>query len=85
MKEVRCDTTKWGILHLDNVQQYVHQRDLWIGWENKMNIGIGATYFKIELDNKLAPIVENKQKDLTVEQLLSWIDQEHLEMVSVLH
>jgi len=92
-KEVGRDPTKWGILRLDNVQQYVHQRDLRIGRENKMNIGIGATYFEIEdfkpvaadLDDKLARIAENKRKDLTVEQLLSWINQEHLETVGVLH
>jgi len=58
-----------------------------------MNIGIGVMYSEIEdfkpvaadLDDKLARIAENKRKDLTVEQLLSWINQEHLETVGVLH
>ena len=42
------DPTKWGIIRLDNVQQYIRQRDLRIGHENKMQIGIAATYFETE-------------------------------------
>jgi len=87
------DPTKWGIIRLDNVQQYIRQRDLRIGRENKMQIGIAATYFETEgfvpgaadLDDKRRRIAENKRKYLTIEQLLSWIDQKHLEMVGILH
>lgn len=87
------DPTKWGIIRLDNVQQYVRQRDMRIGRENKMQIGIAATYFEIEgfipgaadLDDKRRRIAENRRKDLMVEQLLRWIDQEHLETVGILH
>jgi len=87
------DPTKWGIIRLDNVQQYIRQRDLRIGRENKMQIGIAATYFEIEgfvpgadnLDDKRRRIGENKRKDLTVEQVLGWIDHKHLETVGILH
>jgi hypothetical protein len=58
-----------------------------------MQIGIAATYFEIEgfipgatdLDDKRRCITENKRKDLTVKQVLGWIDQEHLETVGILH
>jgi hypothetical protein len=87
------DPTKWGIIRLDNVQQYIRQRDMRIGRENKMQIGIAATYFETEvfvpgaadLDDKRRRIAENKRKDLTVEQALGWIDHEHLETVGILH
>jgi len=87
------DPTKWGIIRLDNVQQYIRQRDLRIGRENKMQIGIAATYFKTEgfvpgadsLDDKRRRIAENKRKDLSVAQVLGWIDQTHLETVGILH
>jgi hypothetical protein len=69
------DPDKWGILRLDNVQQYIRQRDMRIGRENKMQIGIAATYFETEafvrgaadLDDKRKRIAENKRKDLTVD------------------
>jgi hypothetical protein len=66
----RCDPTKWGIIQLDNVQQYIQQRDLRIGRENKMQIGIVVTYFETEgfipgatnLDDKRRCIAENKER-----------------------
>lgn len=92
-KSVGRDPTKYGIIRLDNVQQYIRQRDLRIGRENKMQIGIAATYFEIEgwvpgaddVDDRLRRIAENKRKDLTVDQLLGWIDHEHLETIGILH
>jgi hypothetical protein len=85
------DATKWGIIRMDNVQQYIRQRDLRIGQENKTQIGIAATYFEVDgfvpqsadLDDKWSRIAKNKRKDLTVEQLLGWNDQDHIEMVSI--
>jgi hypothetical protein len=58
-----------------------------------MQIGIVATCFETEafvpgaadLDDKCRRIAENKRKDLTVEQVLGWINNEHLETVSILH
>ena len=37
-----------GIIRLDNVQNYLLQRDPAIGRENKMNIGIAATYYEVD-------------------------------------
>src|SRR5882762_5858429 len=58
-----------------------------------MQIGIAATYFEnngfipgaADLDDKWRCIAENKRNNLTVEQLLGWIDHEHLETVGILH
>jgi len=93
MKAHGCNPAKWGSICLDNVQQYIRQRDLWIGCKNKMQIGIAATYFEMKgfvpgadnLCDKQRCIMENKRKDLTVEQVLGWIDQPHLETVGILH
>jgi len=89
------DASKWGIMWIDNVQQYIRQRDLRIGRENQMKVGIAATYFEIDpegfvegaadLDDKRMRIAENKRKDLTIDQVLSWVDHQHLETVGVLH
>ncbi|KIM89754.1 hypothetical protein PILCRDRAFT_195605 [Piloderma croceum F 1598] len=64
-----------------------------IGQENKMQIGIVVTYFKTEafipgaadLDDKRRQIAGNKMKDLTVDQVLGWVYNEHLETVDILH
>ena len=87
------DPTKFGVLQFDNVQNYLRQRDPRIGRENKMNIGIAATYIELEdvdpkafdLDDKLKRLAENKRAKLTVNQLIDMIDQPHLDVVSSLH
>ena len=42
------DPSVVGIVRLDNVQNYLRLRDFRIGRENKMNIGIAATFTEIE-------------------------------------
>ncbi len=42
------DPSVVGIIRLDNVQNYLRLRDFRIGRENKMNIGIAATFTEIE-------------------------------------
>ena len=87
------DEQKWGFLQFDNVQNYTRQRDHRIGRENKMNIGIAATYCEFEdvdlkaadLDDKIRRVAENKREKLTVEQLLAMIDHQHLDTVFELH
>ena len=87
------DEQKWGFLQFDNVQNYARQRDHRIGRVNKMNIGIAATYCEFEdvdlkaadLDDKIRRVAENKRANLTVEQLLTMIDQQHLDRVFELH
>jgi hypothetical protein len=89
------NSADWGIIRLDNVQQYIRQRDPRVGRENIMQIGIAATYFEIprdlfiegaaDLADKRRRITENKRKDLTMQQVLGWVDNTHLEKVGVLH
>jgi hypothetical protein len=71
------DPSKWGVMQLDNVQQWIPMQDLQIWHESRMLIGVVATYFEIDanlfihgiadLDNKLVKILENKRWDVTVE------------------
>jgi hypothetical protein len=56
-----------------------------------MRIGIAATCFETEafilgaanLDDKRRRIAENKRKDLTVDQVLGWVDNEHFETAGI--
>jgi len=58
-----------------------------------MQIGIVATYFKkegfvpgvVDLDDKWRHISKNKWKYLMIDQLVGWIDHEHLETIGFLH
>ncbi|KII83514.1 hypothetical protein PLICRDRAFT_119348 [Plicaturopsis crispa FD-325 SS-3] len=86
------DPTTVGIIRLDNVQNYLLQRDRRIGRQNKLNIGIAATYFEAEgidpkafdLDDKRKRLADSPRKDLDVYKLLGLIDHEHLEIIGVL-
>lgn len=81
-----------GVIRLDNVQNYLLQRNPGIGRENKLNIGLAATYYEVEdvdpavfdLEDKRQRLAENKRKDLTVNQLLAFVDSQHIESVCVL-
>jgi hypothetical protein len=86
------DPTKHGKLVFDNVQNYLRQRDARIGRENTLNIGIAATYIELEdidpkafnLDDKRQRLKENKRRNLTVDQLLGFIDNKHIDTVGTL-
>lgn len=86
------DPTTVGIIRLDNVQNYLLQRDRRIGRENKLNIGIAATYFEAEgvdvkafdLDDKRRRLADSPRRDLDVHKLLGLLDNEHIETVCVL-
>ena len=94
-RDVGRDPTKWGIMRIDNVQQWIRMQDQRIGRESRMLIGIAGTYYEIDadlflpgaadLDNKLARISENKRKDVTVETFLGLINHEHFESIGSLH
>jgi hypothetical protein len=81
-----------SVLILDNVQNYHKQRDLRVGRENTMNVGIAATWVELEginpkaldLADKRARLAENKRKDVTVESLLNLIDHSHIETIGTL-
>jgi hypothetical protein len=84
-------TTSAILLIFDNVQHFLKQHDLHIGWQNSMMIGIAATYVELEVQaatcdvmDKRRCIVENKCKDLTVDQILGLVDQLHFKIVGVL-
>ncbi|KAF8185692.1 hypothetical protein BJ912DRAFT_1060520 [Pholiota molesta] len=89
------DPNSIGIIRLDNVQNYLLQRDHAIGRENQLNIGLAATYYEINLDgtdinvfnleNKATSLAKNLRSQLTVAQLQKMIDTTHLENIGVLH
>ena len=80
-----------GIIRLGNVQNYLRPRDFRIGRENKMNIGIVATFTEIEgvdgsaldPDDRMRQIADSDRGNLTVDRLRRMIDEEHLERESV--
>ena len=87
------DPTKVGFLQFDNVQNYTRQRDHQIGSTNKMNIGIAATYCKLEgvdlagvdFAERQKLVLKNRRSKLTIHDLLSIIDHKHLDTVFALH
>lgn len=87
------DPTTTGFLQSDNVQNYLRQRDPRIGRTNTMNVGLAATYIELEgvkpsaldLDDKRRRLAQKLRAELTVEQLVGFIDDEHIEKVGVLH
>ena len=78
-------------LIFDNVQHFLKQRDLRIGRDNSMIIGIAATYIELEIQaaacdiaDKRNRIAQNKRKDLSVDRILDLIDQPHLKIIGTL-
>ena len=86
------DPNSIGVIRLDNVQNYLLQRRPGIGRESKLNIGLAATYYEVEdvdpavfdLEDKRQRLAEKKRKDLTVNQLLGFVDSQHIESICVL-
>jgi hypothetical protein len=96
-----CDTTVYTdndhnmtnaiLLIFDNVQHFHKQRDLCIGRDNSMIIGITVTYIELQIQaapcdiaDKRRRITQNKRKDMTVDQILDLIDQLHLKTIGIL-
>jgi DNA polymerase III delta prime subunit len=80
--------TKVILLIFDNVQHFMKQRDLRIGRENSMIIGIVATYVELEVQaaaldvvDKRRRIAQNLRMELTIDKLLSLIDQDHIRRI----
>lgn len=86
------DHTRALILRTDNVQQYLKRRESRIGRESSMKIGMSAMASEVldyspeafDVDDKLRRIRKDKRKDLSVNDLLSWIDFEHASRVGAL-
>ncbi|KAJ7779878.1 hypothetical protein B0H16DRAFT_1830349, partial [Mycena metata] len=83
--------TKAKAIIFDNVQHYFRQHDLRIGRENEMIIGIACTFFEFDVDlaaldvlDKRFRIANSRRAQLTVEELLSMIDQAHMKRVGTL-
>ncbi|KAJ7104701.1 hypothetical protein C8R44DRAFT_542106, partial [Mycena epipterygia] len=79
------DPTKAGILLFDNVQNLARVRDLRIGRENHMNVGMSGLWVEtwsiinihvFDLSDKRQRIACNGRANLTVDQLFSFLDQE---------
>jgi hypothetical protein len=92
IRALGSDLTKWGVMRIDNVQNFLPQQDKRIGRGNKMTIGIAGTYMELDnfdikaysLDDKRKRIAENKRSTLSTTQVLGFIDQKHLEIVGAL-
>ncbi|KAJ7672981.1 hypothetical protein DFH06DRAFT_1319207 [Mycena polygramma] len=75
--------TTAGFLFADNCQNQAKQRDLRIGRETVMNVGMSALYMEapdievevFSLEDKRERLRRNLRKDVTVDQLLGFIDQ----------
>ena len=82
-----------GVVVMDNVQNYLIQRDAWIGRINTMNVGIAATFIELEgispnafdFSAKMQSLEGSQRHQLTVSRLLCYIDQAHLDKVMSLH
>ncbi|KAI0363120.1 hypothetical protein BV20DRAFT_984001, partial [Pilatotrama ljubarskyi] len=86
------DPAQWPIIRMDNVQQYQKRRERRMGRENAMKVGVAATVIEgfdftpaaADVDDRLRRICENRQKDLSVDQLTSMVDFDHLDAVLTL-
>ncbi|KAJ7685854.1 hypothetical protein B0H17DRAFT_941123 [Mycena rosella] len=86
------DPTTAGFMLIDNCQNQHKQRDLRIGRENVMNVGMSGLYMEapdidvavFDLTDKRERIQRNKRKDVTVDQLLRFIDQHDADVTGAL-
>jgi hypothetical protein len=79
------DRTTTGVFLFDNVQNLARVRDLRIGWENHMNVGMSGLWIEarktidvsvFDLNDKRRCIANNLRAGLTVDQLLGFLDRE---------
>lgn len=92
LRELGLDETTGGALWADNVQNYLLERDARMGRQSRLISGVAGTYIKavdcnisvFDLARKQELLLKNRRADLTVEQLLDFIDKEHRETVGIL-
>ncbi|KAL1945780.1 hypothetical protein VTO73DRAFT_1782 [Trametes versicolor] len=90
--ELAKSANRWPILRIDNVQQYQKRRELRMGRENAMKVGVAGTVAEAldfepsaaDLDDRRQRIAENARKDLTVDKLLGLVDWDFKETCLVL-
>ncbi|KAJ7688815.1 hypothetical protein B0H17DRAFT_1331988 [Mycena rosella] len=81
-----------GFLFVDNTQNYHRQRDLRIGRETVMNVGMSGLYMEapdvdvnvFNLADKRVLIEQNRRKDLSVDDLLGYLDQTDADLTGTL-
>ena len=83
-----------GVIVYNNVQNYHIQHDQAIGRENRLNIGLAATYYEVDIDNNDINLFDLDQKwrmiemgeraKLSVAKLQDMIDQHHIENMCIL-
>ncbi|KAG6824881.1 hypothetical protein H0H92_005539 [Tricholoma furcatifolium] len=84
-----------GCAQIDNVQNYLLQRDHRIGRENKMNVGIAGIYIELDeadvdpaafdLEDKRRHLASNLRAQLTTDKFFQLIDYQHFERVGQFH
>ncbi|KAJ3559455.1 hypothetical protein NM688_g327 [Phlebia brevispora] len=92
IRELGCSEAKAGIVRFDNVQRWFKQRELRMGREDRMNIGVAATVAEVidfdpeafDLDEHLAEIRRNKRDHLRVDDFLALIDLDHMYLMGEL-
>ncbi|KAH7918111.1 hypothetical protein BV22DRAFT_1108446 [Leucogyrophana mollusca] len=86
VRECGQDLTNWGVIVTDNVQNYLLQPNV------AMKVGLAATYVELEdidpkaydFDDKQRQLTESMRSQLTVEQLYSFTNQNHLDTIMTL-
>ncbi|KAJ7736360.1 hypothetical protein DFH07DRAFT_966872 [Mycena maculata] len=87
------DPTTAGVLFVGNTQNYARQQEQHMGCETVMNVGMSGLWFEapdvdvevFDLAAKRALIALNLQKDVTVDDLLGFLDQEDADLTGTLH
>ena len=83
------DATGVCAAQVDNVQNFLPQRNLQMGQENKMNIGLAGIFIEVEdanpaacnLNDKRRLLAESKRVALTINKLIIMLQQDHLEAI----
>ncbi|KAJ3833532.1 hypothetical protein F5878DRAFT_632614 [Lentinula raphanica] len=89
-----ADPKRWGKVVFDNTQRNLRQRDMRAGRENKMSIGIAATFIEYaegtfppdvhDIDDRKARMAKNERAAIDVDFFLDLINNEHLETVGAI-
>ncbi|KAJ7430967.1 hypothetical protein B0H11DRAFT_1763123 [Mycena galericulata] len=82
-----------GFLFVDNTQNYARQYDHRMGRETVMNVGMSGLYMEapdidvkvFDLTAKRVLIAQNRRKDVTVDDLLAFLDEDDAELTGTLH
>ncbi|KAJ3837667.1 hypothetical protein F5878DRAFT_642577, partial [Lentinula raphanica] len=88
------DPNLWGKIFFDNTQRHLRQRDMRAGRENKMSVGIAATFVEYaegtfppdvhDINDKKARIARNERTHIDVNFFMDLINDKHLETVGMI-